>query len=102
MAKIITYNNPLTGNPNQCFCQMKFDDGLRILISQSREGIKIYKLIIGSIPSQILYKANFSEMEKHKKFMNVDVDSQILLDSYVATIKPMSNSKDFYDFVKST
>jgi len=99
MAEIITYNNPLTGNPNQCFCQMKFDDDLRILISQSNEGIKIYELLSGSIPTKILFQAGFSERDKHKKFINVNVESTLLLDYYVETIKPMKNSKQFYDFI---
>ena len=80
---------------------MKFEDGLKILISQSKEGMKIYKLILGSIPIQILFKANFLDREKHKKFMNVGSSSSLLLDSYVETIKPIKNSKQFYTFIDS-
>ena len=99
MAKIITYNSPLTGDPEKCFCQMKFDDGLRILISQSNEGIKIFKLSIGFIPTKILFQASFSELDKHKKFMEVETDSPLLLDSYVATIKPLKTSKEFFELL---
>ena len=78
---------------------MKFDDGLRILISQSGEGIKIFKLLIGSIPTEILFQASFSERDKHKKFLEVETDGALLLDSYVETIKPMRNSKQFFEFI---
>lgn len=101
MAKIITYNNPTTGKPNQCYCQMKFDDGLKILISQSNEGIKIYKLFIGSIPTKILFQANFSERDKHKIFLEAKTDSSLLLDSYVETIKPLKTSKHFFDLINN-
>lgn len=101
MAKIITYNSPLSGNPNQCYCQMKFDDGLRILISQSSEGIKIFKLIIGTIPTKILFQANLSERDKHQKFLATETDSTLLLDSYIETIKPIKTSKQFYDLIKN-
>lgn len=101
MAQIITYNNPLTGKPKQCFCQMKFDDGLKILISQSGEGIKIFKLSLGTIPTKILFQANFSEIEKHNKFLAVSTDSSLLLDSYVETIKPIKSSKQFFDLLNN-
>jgi len=99
MAKIITYNSPLTGKPNQCFCHMKFDDGLRILISQSREGIKIFKLFFGFMPRKILYQAGFFEIQKHDKFMQTQINSPLALDHYVETIKQIKNSKDFYNFI---
>lgn len=100
MAEIITYNNPLTGNPNQCFCQMKFDDGLRILISQSREGLKIFKLLFGFYPIKILFQASFYEYDKHDKFMKTQTDSRLALDHYVETIKTIKTSKQFYAFLK--
>ncbi|GIK21428.1 MAG: hypothetical protein BroJett005_08420 [Ignavibacteriota bacterium] len=101
MAKIITYKSPLTGNSNQCFCQMKFDDGLKILISQSREGIKIFRLFIGSIPTKTLFQANFSERDKHKIFLEAKTDSSLLLDSYVETIKSLKTSKQFFDLINN-
>ena len=101
MAKIITYNSPLTGKPNQCFCQMKFDDGLRILVSQSRKGIKIFKLLFGLIPRKVLYQASFFEIQKHDKFMQTQIDSQLALDHYVETIKAIKTSKQFFDFINS-
>ncbi len=101
MAKIITYNSPLTGKPNQCFCQMKFDDGLKILISQSSEGIKIFKLLIGSIPTKILFEASLSERDKHKKFLECETDSPLLLDSYVETIKQIKTSNQLFDLLNN-
>lgn len=80
---------------------MKFDDGLKILISQSNKGIKIFKLFIGSIPSKILFQAKFSERNKHKKFLEAETDSSLLLDSYVETIKPLRTSKDFFDLINN-
>ena len=100
MAEIITYNNPNTGNPNQCFCQMKFEDGLRILISQSREGIKIFKLSFGVIPRKILFQAGFFEIQKHEKFIQNQSKRSLLLDYYVDTIKQIKNSKQFYRFLE--
>jgi hypothetical protein len=99
MAKIITYNSPLTGNPNQCFCQFKFEDGVKILISQSNKGIKIFKLLFGLIPTKILYNASFLEHEKHKKFLDCHTDSPLLLDSYVETIKPLKTSKQLFELI---
>ncbi|GIK60431.1 MAG: hypothetical protein HND39_12070 [Ignavibacteriota bacterium] len=99
MAEIIKYNNLSSGNPNQCFCQMKFDDGLKILVSQSKDGIKIFKLFIGFVPIKTLFQASFLEREKHKKFMDVNIDSSLLLDSYVETIKPILTSNKFYEFL---
>lgn len=100
MAEIVTYNNPLTGNLNQCFCQMKFDDGLRILISQSRDGIKIFKLLFGFIPIKTLFQASLVEFQKHEKFMKKEIISSLLIDSYVETIKPIDSKKEFYRFLK--
>lgn len=101
MAKIITYNSPLTGSVDQCFCQMKFDDGLKILISQSKEGIKIIKLLLGFIPSKILFQANFLEHEKHKRFLACETESLLLLDSYVESIKPIKTSKQFFELINN-
>lgn len=96
MADIITYNSPLEGNPNQCFCQMKFDDGLRILISQSREGIKIIKLLFGFIPIKILFQASFVDILKHEKIIGAENSSPLLLNCYVNVIKEIKSSKQFY------
>lgn len=93
MAEIITYNNPSVGNSNKCYCQMKFDDGVRILISQSNNGITIYKLFYGIIPFKKLFQASFIERDKHKLFINTNSESPLLLDSYVETIKSLNNSK---------
>lgn len=101
MAEIITYNDPLTGNPNQCFCQMKFEDGMKILISQSKGGIKIIKLLFGFIPKKILYKAHFTEQEKHDKFMQTQIESMLLLDHYVETIKNIKSSKELINFINN-
>lgn len=96
MAEIITYNNPLEGNPNQCFCQMRFDDGLRILISQSREGIKIIKLLFGFIPIKKLFEASFGEILKHEKIIGEEYSSPLLMDCYVNVFKEIKSSKQLY------
>ncbi|MDQ7816408.1 MAG: hypothetical protein RDU14_05235 [Melioribacteraceae bacterium] len=96
MADIVTYNSPLEGNPNQCFCQMKFDDGLRILISQSHEGIKIIKLLFGFIPIKTLFAASFEDILKHEKIIGEEYSSPLLLDCYVHVLKEIKSGKQLY------
>lgn len=100
MAEIITYNSPLEGNQNQCFCQMKFDDGLRILISQSHEGIKIIKLLFGFIPIKTLFTANFEDILKHEKIIGEEYSSPLLLDCYVNVFKEIKYSKQLYSLLE--
>ena len=100
MAEIITYNNPLEGNPNQCFCQLKFDDGEKILISQSNNGIKIIKLLFSFIPIKTLFEAGFSEIAKHEKIIGNEYSHPLLMDCYVEKIKPINNYKQFYKLLQ--
>lgn len=102
MATIITYNTPECGDPNRCFCQMKFDDNYRILISQSRDGLKIFRLLFGFIPITILFKANYyDDVKKHNKFISSNVESKYLLDHYVETIGKIRLSKEFLSFINN-
>ncbi len=94
MAKIITYNNPLTGDPDKCFCQMRFDDGARILISQSQQGIKIFSLFIGVIPRNILWHADYFNTFKHDLFLNGIETKVLLMDMYIERIRPMHLSSE--------
>ena len=55
MAKVVTYAN----NARQCFCQIKFESGERVLISISgppQAAVKIFKLFLGSIPTQTVWQ----------------------------------------------
>ena len=55
MAKVVTYAN----NGRQCFCQIKFESGERILISIAgppNAGVKIMKLLLGFIPTQTVWE----------------------------------------------
>ena len=55
MAKVVTYAN----NGRQCFCQIKFESGERILVSIAgppNAGVKIMKLLLGFIPTQTVWE----------------------------------------------
>lgn len=64
MGKIITYKRSPTGK----FCQIKLDDGSRILISIAQTGVKICKLKWGVIPVNTVFEISTSELfsEKYK------------------------------------
>ena len=55
MAKVVTYAN----NSSQCFCQIKFESGDRVLISIAgppNAGVKIMKLLFGIIPTETIWE----------------------------------------------
>lgn len=57
MAKVVTYAN----NASQCFCQIKFDSGERILISIAgppSASVKIIKLVLGLIPAETVWECS--------------------------------------------
>jgi hypothetical protein len=57
MAKIVTYAN----NSRQCFCQIKFESGERVLISiagSPNAGVKIIRLLLGFIPTQTIWECS--------------------------------------------
>src|SRR6266480_1316781 len=57
MGKVVTYAN----NNRQCFCQIKFDSGERVLISitgRPNAGVKIMKLRFGIIPTQTVWECS--------------------------------------------
>jgi hypothetical protein len=57
MGKVVAYTN----NSRQCFCQIKFESGERILISiagQPNAGVKIMKLLFGIIPTQTIWECS--------------------------------------------
>ncbi|MGC1135806.1 MAG: hypothetical protein WA941_23480 [Nitrososphaeraceae archaeon] len=57
MSEVITYKN----TKYQCFCQIKFDSGERILVSIAtlpKPSIKIVKLFFGFIPLQTVWEYN--------------------------------------------
>lgn len=65
MSKIITYKKDSNGK----YCQLKLDDGNRILISVAQPGIRIYTLKwLGAIPSNTIFDIStedlFSEQYK--------------------------------------
>lgn len=65
MSKIVTYKNSARGK----YCQIKLDDGNRILISIAQTGIKVYKLrLAGLIPSGTIFDISTSDLfsEKYK------------------------------------
>lgn len=59
MAKVVTYAN----NASQCFCQIKFESGERVLISIAgppNAGVKIMKLLLGLIPTETVWECSAS------------------------------------------
>lgn len=59
MSKIITYKCNSSGK----FCQIKLDDGNRILISMSQEGARVYKLKWGGLlPSETIFDIATSDL----------------------------------------
>lgn len=102
MATIIAYNNPLEGKSNQCFCQLRFEDGVRILISQSREGIKIFRLFLGFLPIKRLFEAGFTEIAKHEKIIGSEYSKPLLMDCYVEKIKLLNRYHLFLQLIKSS
>ena len=59
MGEIITYKS----SPISKYCQMKFGDGDRILISVARSGIKIVKLKwAGLVPSETIFQISTADL----------------------------------------
>ena len=57
MGKVVTYAN----NNHQCFCQIKFESGERVLVSISgppNAGVKIMKLFLGIMPTQTVWECS--------------------------------------------
>ncbi|OGA79134.1 MAG: hypothetical protein A3G81_00280 [Betaproteobacteria bacterium RIFCSPLOWO2_12_FULL_65_14] len=55
MGSVVSYAN----NSRQCFCQIKFESGERVLISIAgppNAGVKIMKLLLGLIPTQTVWE----------------------------------------------
>lgn len=63
MSKVVTYSN----NPKGKFCQIKLDDGKRILISIAQPGIKIFKLgFFGTIPVATIFEISTLDLASDK------------------------------------
>lgn len=63
MSEIITYSNSPTGK----YCQIKFDDGKRILISLTQTEIKVFKMkFLGSIPSDTIFQITTLDLFSNK------------------------------------
>ena len=57
MGKVVAYAN----NSRQCFCQIKFETGERVLISIAgppNAGVKVIKLLFGIIPTQTVWECS--------------------------------------------
>lgn len=99
MAKIIAYNNPIDGRPNQCFCQIRFETGERILISQTKYELKILKLFLGMIPTKVLL--NYSLGESIDIIQN-ELESEAVypftMDYFKDKILPMASINEMLTF----
>jgi len=57
MSEVVTYKN----TKYQCFCQIKFDSGERVLISIAslpKPSVKILRLFFGFVPIQTIWEYN--------------------------------------------
>jgi len=79
MSEIITYSN----SPSGKYCQIKFDDGKRILISLTRSEIKIFKMkFFGGLPSDAIFEITTLDLfsEKYKRARERLTEKSIALD----------------------
>lgn len=96
MGKIITYKK----GPSGKFCQIKYDDGNRILISLAQTGVRISKLKwAGLIPSEAIFDISTSDMfsDKYKvareKLTEVSLEPD-LLDVFKDLLLPCNSIKE--------
>lgn len=89
MSSLITYKS----GSNAKYCQIKFNDGNRVLVSVAQTGIKISKLKWGGlIPSETIFEISTSDLfsaeykfarerltERSLEFDMLDVFKEILL-----------------------
>lgn len=79
MSEIITYKN----SPSGKYCQIKLDDGNRILISIAQTGVKVMKLKWGGmIPSRDIFDITTQELfsEKYKPAREKLTEKSIAMD----------------------
>lgn len=99
MSKIVTYSN----SPRGKYCQIKFDDGNRILISIAQSGIKIFKLrFMGAIPAGTVFEISTDDLfsEKYKvareKLTKVSLEPDFL-DVFRDLLLPLKSLKEVRD-----
>ncbi len=70
MGNVVTYVN----NSRQCFCQIKFESGERVLISISGPpdpGVKIMKLLLCAIPTQTVWECTAAMSGSFEKYVHI-------------------------------
>lgn len=60
MENIVTYRNDAKG----VFCQIKLQNGERLFISCTQNGVKMYKLLFGYIPIWVVYSGDLEDALK--------------------------------------
>jgi len=86
MGEIITYKNE---GRKGVFCQIKLDNGERILISLAMSSIKIFELdSLGLIPTETIWECNWESNtdnleEVARLFVNPDNPSKHILDAII-------------------
>ena len=69
MGKVVTYAN----NNRQCFCQIKFESGERVLISISgppKAAVQIMRLLLGVIPVQMVWECSAAKAGGFDKYVH--------------------------------
>jgi len=65
----VTYAN----NARQCFCQIKFESGERVLISIAgppSAGVKIMKLLLGLIPTETVWECSAATVGSFDRYVH--------------------------------
>lgn len=97
MGKIITYKND---NSKGKYCQIKFEDGKRILISMAQTGARVYKLKWGGlIPGAIIFDIStadlFSEKYRVARERLTEISLELdMLDVFRDVLLPLKSLKE--------
>lgn len=90
MSEIITYKN----SPSGKYCQIKLDDGNRILISLAQTGIKVMKMKWGGVmPAGDIFDIStqdlFSEKYRHSREKLTEISLELdMLDVFKDVLLP--------------
>jgi len=91
MSQIITYKH----DKKYGYCQIKLDSGESVLLSESSEYIKIFKVIFGTIPTKTIWKWHRINDPKEQilKMMNNHPDNSFF-DSFVKEIQEYHSTNE--------
>lgn len=103
MSEIITYKNSPTGK----YCQIKLDDGNRILISIAQTGVKVMKMKWGGmlpagdifdISTQDLFSENYKHAREKLTKLSLELD---MLDVFKDILLPCKTLDEVKQVIKN-